>query len=368
MRPTSEAELADMIRAARGPLAVGGGFTRGPRAEGEPLTVAGIAGIDLYEPGSLTLVAKAGTPVAEVERVLAEGGQRLAFEPMDLRALLGTAGEPTLGGVIATNASGPRRVQAGAARDFLLGMRFVDGTGMVVSNGGRVMKNVTGLDLARLLAGSHGTLGVVTEVALKVLPAPEATLTLAFGGHDPAKAVACMSAALGSPFEVTGAAQDAASGVTRLRLEGFAQAVAVRAERLAKLLKAWGTAEVEEGPGPWAAIRDVTDFATRPGDVWRLSVRPSEMPQALALAGGAQRLDWGGGRAWVLVPEGTDLRGRLGSFGPRAVLVRAAPATRAALGTLPPEAPAVTMLSRRLRERFDPRGLFNPGLSEARAA
>ncbi|MFC5565965.1 FAD-binding protein [Rubellimicrobium aerolatum] len=365
MRPASEAELAEMVRAARGPLAVGGGFTRGTVAGGERLTVAGIAGIELHEPGALTLVAKAGTPVAEVERVLGEAGQRLAFEPMDLRALLGTGGEPTLGGVIATNASGPRRVQAGAARDVLLGVRFVDGTGMAVSNGGRVMKNVTGLDLARLLAGSHGTLGVVTEVALKVLPVPEAVATLAFGGHDPGKAVACMAAALGSPFEVTGAAHDAEAGVTRLRLEGFAGAVAVRAERLAKLLTAWGVAEVVEGPGPWAAIRDVTDFAGRPGDVWRLSVRPSRMAEALALAGGAQRLDWGGGRAWVLVAEGTDLRGRLGAFGARAVLVRAAAETRAALGAFPAEAPGVAMLSARLRERFDPRGLFNPGLVAA---
>jgi glycolate oxidase FAD binding subunit len=368
LTPKDETELSEVIRAARGPLAVGGGFTRGMAREGERVTTAALSGIVLHEPGALTLVARAGTPVAEVERVLAEAGQRLAFEPLDLRALLGTEGEPTLGGVIATNASGPRRVQAGAARDFLLGMHFVDGTGMAVANGGRVMKNVTGLDLARLLAGSHGTLGVVTEVALKVLPAPEATLTLTFQEHDPGKAVACMAAALGSPFEVTGAAHDAEARVTRLRLEGFAPAVAVRAERLARTLSAWGAGEVSESPGPWAAIRDVADFANRPGDVWRLSVRPSRMAEALKLAGGAQRLDWGGGRAWVLVPEGTDLRGRLGAFGARAVLVRASAETRAALGAFPPEAPAVAMLSARLRERFDPRGLFNPGLMEARAA
>ncbi|HVG47733.1 MAG TPA: FAD-binding protein, partial [Rubellimicrobium sp.] len=249
MTPRDEAELSEAIRGARGPLAVGGGFTRGGLREGEPLSTSAMSGIVLHEPGALTLVARAGTPVGQVEQALAEAGQRLAFEPMDLRALLGTTGEPTLGGVIATNASGPRRVQGGAARDFLLGMRFVDGTGMAVSNGGRVMKNVTGLDLARLLAGSQGTLGVITEVALKVLPCPEATLTLAFQGHDPAKAVACLSAALGSPFEVTGAAHDAEAGVTRLRLEGFRTAVSVRAERLARKLFAWGAAEVSEGAG-----------------------------------------------------------------------------------------------------------------------
>lgn len=365
LTPSSEAELAQIIRTARGPLAIGGGFTRGPVPQGEPLTTAALSGIVLHEPGSLTLVARAGTPVAEVERVLSEAGQRLPFEPMDLRPLLGIRGEPTIGGVIATNSSGPRRVQAGAARDVLLGLRFVDGTGTAASNGGRVMKNVTGLDLARLFAGSHGTLGVVTELALKVLPRPESTLTLSFQGHDPAKAVACMSAALGSPFEVTGAAHDAESGVTRLRIEGFASAVPTRADRLARLLAPWGAASVEDGEGPWATIRDVTDFANRPGDVWRLSLRPSEAAEVLSRAGGAQRLDWGGGRAWVLVPEGTDLRARLGGAGARAVLVRASPETRARLGAFPPEATAVAMLSRRLRERFDPRGVLNPGLMAA---
>jgi glycolate oxidase FAD binding subunit len=236
---------------------------------------------------------------------------------------------------------------------------------MAVSNGGRVMKNVTGLDLARLLAGSQGTLGVITEVALKVLPAPEATLTLTLLGFDPARAVAAMSAALGSPFEVTGAAYDAEAGMTRLRIEGFANALPTRAERLARLLAPWGTACIEEGPDPWAAIRDVQDFAHRPGDVWRLSLRPSEAPAVLALAGGVQRLDWGGARAWVLLPPGTDLRARLGSHGARAVLVRASPETFAALGAFPPEAPGVAMLSRRRRERFDPRGLLNPGLMAA---
>ena len=177
LTPRDEAEVAEAVRGARGALAVGGGFTRGLARDGERLTTRALAGIVLHEPGALTLVARAGTPVAQAERALAAEGQRLAFEPPDLRALLGTAGEPTIGGMAAVNASGPRRVQAGAARDALLGLRFVDGSGTVVANGGRVMKNVTGLDLARLLAGSHGTLGVITEVALKVLPAPEAVLT-----------------------------------------------------------------------------------------------------------------------------------------------------------------------------------------------
>lgn len=367
LTPQDEGELAEVIRAARGPLRPGGGFTRGMEAPGERLSVARISGIVLHEPGALTLVARAGTPMAEVERVLAEAGQRLPFEPPDLRALLGTAGEPTLGGAIATNASGPRRVLAGAARDFVLGARFVDGTGMVVRAGGRVMKNVTGLDLARLMAGAHGTLGVLTEVALKVLPAPEREATLRLSGLDTGAAIAAMGAALGTPFEVSGAAFDAEAGVARLRLEGFAASVAERMERLAARLAPWGRAE-EEPEADWRAIRDVTDFAGRSGDVWRLSLRPSQAAAVLARAGGAQRIDWGGGRAWVLVPEGTDLRGWLGAeAGARALLVRASPRTRAALGPFPPEAPGVARLSRRLRERFDPRGILNPGLMDPAA-
>jgi glycolate oxidase FAD binding subunit len=354
IEPRDEAEVADAVRAARGPLAVGGGFTQGPSGAGARLSVRGLSGVVLHEPGALTLVARAGTPLAEVERVLAEAGQRLDFEPMDLRPLLGTTGEPTIGGAVCANLAGPRRVRAGAARDALLGLRFVDGTGMVVSNGGRVMKNVTGLDLARLLAGSRGRLGVVTEVALKVLPVPAAMTTLALRGLDVPRAVAAMAAALRSPFEVTGAAHDAEGGVTRLRLEG--PSVAGRAERLAALLAPWGAATEEAHD--WRATRDVTALTGRAGDVWRLSLRPSEMAAALAQAGGAQHLDWGGARAWVLLPEGTDLRGRLGAAGDRAVLVRAGAETRAALGPHPAEAAGVAALSEAVRRRFDPRGVF----------
>ena len=188
MRVSSEEELAEAVRDAGGPLRIRGGGTRpvGRPVAGAALDVSGLCGIRLYEPGALTLVAAAGTPLAEIEAALAGEGQRLAFEPADWRGLLGTTGEPTLGGVIAANVSGPRRVQAGAARDALLGVRFVDGRGTVVKNGGRVMKNVTGYDLVKLMAGSWGTLGVLSEVSLKVLPAPEAAATLAITGLDDA--------------------------------------------------------------------------------------------------------------------------------------------------------------------------------------
>ena len=196
LTPKDEDDLAQMVRDAAGPLAVRGGGTRGMRVSGTTLTTAGLSGVTLYEPGALTIVARAGTPVAGIEAALAEGNQRLAFEPMDHRPLLGTDGAPTIGGVVAANVSGPRRIAVGAARDFMLGLRYVDGRGTVVKNGGRVMKNVTGYDLVRLLTGSHGTLGVITEVSLKVLPRPATGAALVLAGQDIAGAVRAMSAAL----------------------------------------------------------------------------------------------------------------------------------------------------------------------------
>src|SRR6056297_3701988 len=204
LAPASEAELAEIVAKTSEPLRVIGGGTRpiGVPVNAQPLTTSGLSGVELYEPGALTLVVKAGTPVAEVERTLAAEGQRLAFEPMDHRGLLATTGEPTIGGVFAANVSGPRRIQTGAARDFLLGVRFVDGTGQVIRNGGRVMKNVTGYDLVKLLAGSRGTLGVLTEVALKVLPRPEAQRTLVLHDLSDDDAIGCLAAGMASPFEV----------------------------------------------------------------------------------------------------------------------------------------------------------------------
>lgn len=353
MRPETEAELADMVRGARGPVVVRGGGTRALGAcPGGVLETGGLSGIVLHEPGALTLVAQAGTPVAEIEAALAAEGQRLAFEVPDMRGLLGRTGVSTIGGVVAANASGPRRVQVGAARDFVLGVRFVDGDGRVVKNGGRVMKNVTGYDLAKLLAGSHGTLGVLTEVGLKVLPAPAAVATLVLDGLDDAAAVEAMGRALGSPYEVTGAAHWPGRG-TFLRVEGLAAQVDYRAAALRAMLG--GRIEAE---GPWAEIRDVACFAGLPGDVWRVSVRASDAPGLVARAGALGCLfDWGGGLVWLLMPAGADLRARLGGFAGHATLVRGSGAA-----VFQPEPAPVAALSAGLRARFDPRGLFNAGL------
>lgn len=371
MTPQSEAELAEMVAGADGPLCIRGGGTRGASVPGATLDISGLAGVELYEPGALTLVVRAGTPVSEIEAVLAAENQRLPFEPMDHRGLLGTTGEPTIGGVVAANVSGPRRIQVGACRDFLLGVRYVDGTGQVIRNGGRVMKNVTGYDLVKLMAGSWGTLGVLTEVALKVLPRPETTGTVRIRGLGDARAVEALSKALGSPFEVTGAAHlpagAEADAETMIRIEGAPASVAYRAGRLADLLDGFGEIGIEADPEVnallWRDIRDLAAFAQARGDVWRLSVKPSDAP-GIAARLGADRLvyDWGGGLIWALVPQGTDLRARVGAFAGHATLVRADAATRARLGMFHPEPAPLAAISTGLRQRFDPRGLFNPGL------
>jgi glycolate oxidase FAD binding subunit len=226
------------------------------------------------------------------------------------------------------------------------------------------MKNVTGYDLVKLLAGSHGTLGVLTEVAFKLLPRPEAVVSLGLPGLDDARAVAAMAAALGSPFEVTAAAHWPGEG-TFLRLEGFERSVAQRRDRLARHLAGFGAVEVEDGSDAlarWRAIRDVAPFHGQPGDVWRLSVRPSAAPALVARAAALGVLyDWGGGRVWLRLPAGTDLRARLGPHPGHATLVRSeAPAP--AVAVFPPEPPVVAALSAALRARFDPRGILNPGL------
>ncbi|MBN8292616.1 FAD-binding protein [Rhodobacter sp. NTK016B] len=368
MRPQSEAELAEVLRGASAPVAIRGGGTRpvGLIQPGGVLETGGLSGITLYEPGALTLVARAGTPLAEVEAALAAEGQRLPFEPMDHRALLGTTGAPTLGGMVAANASGPRRVVAGACRDSLIGVRFVDGTGNVVKNGGRVMKNVTGYDLVKLMAGSWGTLGVLTEVSFKLLPAPDSAATLVWDGLDAAQAVALMSTALSLPWEVN-AASHLPDGRTALRIEGFEASVEYRAEELATALARFGRSvrlSRKDSVTLWQQVRDVTPFASGQGagDVWRLSVKPSDAPALAASAGGDALFDWGGGLVWLRLAEGTDLRARLGTFRGHATLIRASVEARRNLPSFQPEPAPVAALSLGLRARFDPRGLFNPGL------
>ncbi|APX12879.1 glycolate oxidase subunit GlcE [Tateyamaria omphalii] len=366
----TEEAVAQAVAEAKGPLVVRGGGTRtvGRPVVGEVLDVSGLSGVTLYEPGALTLVAQAGTPVAEIEATLAAENQRLAFEPYDLAGLLGTSGASTIGGVIATNASGPRRIMAGAARDFALGVRFVDGVGKVVKNGGRVMKNVTGYDLVKLMSGSWGTLGVLTEVSLKVLPSVEAEVTLVIEGLDAEQAVKAMSRALGSPFEVSGAAW--VQGQVWLRIEGFEGSVAYRAGQLKQLLAGFGdSAEVD---ADWTTVRDAVPLHGAEA-VWRISVKPSDGPAVIAaLPEDAHALmDWGGGLVWAGMSGGdvaathAQVQAMVAGMGGHATLIKGPEAVRAAVPVFQPEAPGVAALTASLRQRFDPNGILNPGLMAA---
>ena len=359
MRPLTEAALAEAVASATSPLLVRGGGTRVlGHAMGEVLETGGLTGVELYEPGALTLVLRAGTPLGEVEGLLARENQRLAFEPPDLRALLGREGTSTIGGVVATNASGPRRVQSGACRDSLLGVRFVDGTGAVVKNGGRVMKNVTGYDLVKLMAGSRGTLGVLTEVSLKVQAMPQAEATLIVEGLGEEAGLAALRQALGSPFDISGAARH--SGRSLVRVEGMAGSVAYRAGQLRDRLA--GTVIVAEGPDSaalWREVRDVAPFAAKPGDVWRIATLPTQAAEIVAQTEGEAVWDWAGGLIWLRADPGQ-----------RATVIAAvagrghATLVRGEGGPVfPVEAAEVAALGAGLRAKFDPRGILNQGVA-----
>ncbi len=358
MKPASEAELSEMVRAASGALSLCGGGTRGVAfGAGEVLETSSLSGIRLYEPGALTLVAGAGTPVAEVEAVLAAQRQRLAFEVPDMRGVLGRGGVSTLGGVVAVNACGPRRVQVGSARDHLIGVRFVDGRGTVVKSGGRVMKNVTGLDLVKLMAGSHGTLGVISEVAFKLQSMPETEMTLRT--QVPlAEGLGLLRQALGSPFEVSGAAFGRFGAL--LRIEGMEASVRYRAQALQDFLGGdW--AEVA-GRTLWAIVRDGGGLGE--GALWRVSCKPTAAEAVVEALHGVEHeatFDWGGGLIWIAVRGVADggasvIRGALAGVG-HATLLRGSGAA-----VFHPEPPGVAALSRALRAKFDPRAVLNAGI------
>ena len=396
LAPKSHDDILDAVRwavAEAAPLEIAGGGTK--RGWGKPLRtnhvldLSALAGIRLYEPEELILQAAAATPLAEVEAALAEQGQQLAFEPPDLGPLFGhPAGQQTLGGAIVANLAGPRRIKAGAARDHFLGFAGVSGRGETFKSGGRVMKNVTGYDLCKLMAGSFGTLAVLSEVTVKVLPAGEKTRTVLVYGLDDGRAAAAMAAALNSSHEVSGAAhlpagiatqsavgyvRDPGAAVTAVRVEGPGPSVEHRCAALRTLLAEWGSTEELHGRNSaalWAEVRDVACFA---GDltkaVWRLSAPPAA--PAGFLNGLAEDLnadwfaDWGGGLVWLSVPPteaaARAIRAAAESCAGHATLVRGPEDLRSAIPVFHPPPPPVAALSERLRAQFDPQGVLNPG-------
>jgi len=376
--PTDETAHSEAVRAAaagKDGLRIAAGGTRlgigKPLPGAQMLDVSGLSGITRYEPGSLTLEARAGTPMAEIEAALGAENQMLAFEPMDHRALLGTGGTPTIGGVVAGNHSGPRRFLSGAARDFLLGVRFVDGRGRILKNGGRVMKNVTGLDLTKLACGAWGTLGVLTEVALKVLPCPERGITLRFAGLDAAEAVQLFRKAVNTPFEISGAAwQDGAAG---LRIEGLATQVDHRLSRIRALFSELDQSVLDgdDHEAFWTGVRDVHAFAGSDAAVWKVSLKPTDAPALVAAARASldarALVDQGGGSVWLAVPtqapdQAETLRRLIPSGSGYATLVRGTETLRAAVPVFQPRHPRIERISDGLRRQFDPAGILNPGL------
>lgn len=366
--PTDEAELAAFVgenHARAAPMRIAGGGTRvqaGAVEAEHMLTTRKISGIVTYEPGALTLIARAGTPLQDVEDALAAEGQALAFEPMDHREILGSKGTPTIGGMVSANVSGPRRILAGACRDHLLGVRFIDGRGRTIKNGGRVMKNVTGLDLGKLLCGSFGTLGVLTEVALKTLPRAEVEKSLAFPRISLRGAREIFAAALATPFEVSGAAFQ--GGTAWLRVEGFEAQVDYRVDRLKELFARLEIEIVADAVSRsiWRDLRDVKHFADSTDPIWRILIKPSDAPaviEALRQLGGEASVDWGGGLVWFSgAASSAAVRKAVGAA--RAVVVRRG--SLAAADLFPAEDGAVARISAALRKTFDPAGIFNPGL------
>jgi glycolate oxidase FAD binding subunit len=339
------------------------------------LDLSGIAGIVDYAPEELVVTLRAGTPLSEVEALLAQRNQMLAFEPTDFGPLLGREpGQGTLVGAVMGNLAGSRRVSAGAARDHLLGFSGVNGRGEAFKSGGRVMKNVTGYDLSKLLAGSWGTLAVLDEVSIKVLPAPDQTRTLLLLGLSDDAAVKAMCAAMGSPHDVSGAAH--VDGRTALRLEGVAPSVEARLNGLRELLSPSGARMEELGTLEsrtfWRAIRDVAPLeAARDAMVWKISCPPTEGPGIVGRirvqrSAAKAFYDWSGGLIWLALPASADadhaiVRGALGPAGGHATLIRAPEAVRASVPVFHPQSPALAALASRVKESFDPKRLFNPG-------
>jgi glycolate oxidase FAD binding subunit len=398
LRPETPEQLREAVAwatSADTPLEVAAAGTK--RVFGRPcqtshrLDLSGLAGVTDYEPAELVMGVGAATPLAEIEAALAANNQQLAFEPPDFGPLLGAAaGAGTIGGAIACNLAGPRRVKAGAARDHIIGFHAVSGRGEDFKSGGRVVKNVTGFDLSKLMAGSFGTLAVMADVNLKVMPAPERTRTVLVYGAEDGAAVKALAQALGSAFDVSGAAHlpaEVAAGsgvdyvagagrpVTAVRIEGTGASVEYRCQAIRENLAEFGDTEELHSSNSvtlWSEVAGAAYFtAEAETQVWRVSATPGAGPrlaaEVRAETGGRAYYDWGGGLVWLALPPRPDaahevVRGALAAAGGgHATLLRAAESVRAAFPVFEPQGEALKALSARIKDAFDPKRVLNPG-------
>jgi len=366
-----------------------------PMATNAVLDLSALSAVTSYEPNELIVTVQAGAPLADVQSLIDSKNQQFAFEPVNTAALLGTPELGTIGGMIGAGLAGPRRIKAGGARDHLLGAHAVSGFGDSFKAGGKVVKNVTGYDLCKLLAGSWGTLAVMTEVTLKVMPRPESERTLVLRGLDAIVANRAMTAALGSPFDVSGAAHlpnsalrsSEAGGLgelgagrealTLLRLEGITVSAAHRAAALAEALAPFGSAQILEDAASahaWSSIRDVIPFAASGAlggaPVWRIVCPPAAggaLGEQLARdTGGDMIYDWGGGLIWAALPPTPDaqagfVRRRVEAAFGHATLIRAPEQVRRNVDVFQTQPRGLADLSERVRLSFDPKTILNRG-------
>ncbi|MFY9628900.1 MAG: FAD-binding protein [Methylocystis sp.] len=395
VEPADEKGVAEAIRAAnaaKSPLRIAGAGSKamlGRPSVGDELSLGALSGVTLYEPEELVLSARAGTPVSEIEALLGVHDQQFAFEPIDYGHLLGGApGQGSIGGVVAVNASGPRRLKAGAARDHLLGFRCVTGRGEIVKSGGRVMKNVTGYDLSKLVAGSYGTLAALTEVTFKVLPKAETEQTLLLLGLDEEEGLTALRQVSGAAVEASGLALlpkgasplRLGANAAAIRLEGPRISVAQRLEDLHGLLKPrGGTMEIlsqEDSGALWLALRDATPLVELSGQVWRVSVAPNDgFPLLSALRSASVPLlahfyDWAGGLVWLCLESAPDahaatLRAIVDRLGGHATLIRASADVRASVDVFHPQPSALAALTQRVKESFDSAHILERGRMRA---
>jgi glycolate oxidase FAD binding subunit len=376
IRPVNETEVAEAVREAAeksSPLEIVSGGTK--REFGRPvhadsvLDVGALSGILKYEPEELVLTARAATPIAEIQAALAEKRQMLAFEPADWGPLFDAeAGRATLGGIVATNACGSRRVKSGAVRDSVIGCRFVNGRGEIIKAGGHVIKNVTGFDLPKLMCGAFGTLGVLTEITLRLSPFPERAASIAVRNCTGEAGLGLLRRACRLPVDPTGLAYLPREKAAYIRVEGSAAALV---EKLTVLRGEFtgqdcATLDDEDTATVFRNLSDAAAFANRADDIWRVCVSPTDAPAAIAATGALDwYADWAGGLLWLGLTADEDAAVRLRTItarsGGHATLMRASGEARESLAVFEPESPVRAALTRSIKAAFDPKRVLNPG-------